>query len=161
MITNQFYNFIRGIFFHIFLATISFGTVISADDLNVIFGWKGISPLSSILYYLMIAVATQFPNLLFLNAGLSRESVLQRWPVGRLQFYLRCFVFWAMLLFVFYAQLGLDDGNVLSKGIARWIFLLGLAMFFSTFDYAIPSYKRYVRLLEAGNWGARARVFSA
>lgn len=58
--------------------------------------------------------------------------------------------------FVFYMQIVVSGDDFLIKGIKRWVLLLGFAMFSSAVDYAIPSYKRYVRLLSSGNWGPRA-----
>lgn len=156
---NKFKNLLLAAFFHFVLVLISFGTVLPVDNVDGFFSWKGVSALCSILYYIAIVAATQFPSLLFLNARLNRDATSFQWPIHRILFYLRCASFWAMVFFVFYIQIAVSGDDFIVKGVKRWVFLLGLAMFFSVVDYAIPSYKRYVRLFNSSNWGSRARVF--
>ena len=82
-------------------------------------------------------------------------------PVGRLRFFLGVLAFWGMVFLVFCVQLAWgSEQDLLRKGLARWVLLEGLAMFFSAMDYAIPSYRRHVSLSERGAWGARAKIIT-
>ncbi|MFN9726215.1 hypothetical protein [Acidovorax sp.] len=152
-------NFAKAWLFHALLLTVAFGTV-AESTFGELMGWeKAASGICSIAYYILIPIATQFPHLLFVNSNLRTEALPR--PIGRLQFFGGVFVFWVLMGFVLSLQLVWGgDSDLVRRGMARWALLVGLAVFFSALDYAIPSYRRHVRLCQCYQWGPRARVFT-
>lgn len=141
--------------FHLSLALIAAATVEEIPKP----GWA--AALASLLYYGSTIAATQVPHLVFLSPSLGRESerlVLH----SKLGFYGRCFIFWLFIGSVLFIQLavGMQDESKLAHAFARWALLLGLIAVFSALDFAIPSYRRYMKLALDRRWGPRARVIS-
>jgi hypothetical protein len=151
----------KALVFHSFLLIVANGTVSQPVFLGCIPWGTMAQGICSIAWYLMIPIATQFPDMLFISSDLSRDFSPKFQAMGRLEFGTRVIAFWAMILGTLFFQFELHDAPAAGrKGIASYIWLVGLAMFFSALDYAIPSYKRYLRLSELGKWGSKSRVFT-
>jgi len=145
--------------FYGILFVVAAGSVSAESFLGAFVCGPFLNDVCSLAFYVAIPVATQFPHLLFFNVNLHPTVDNASAPHSSLSFAFAVAGFWATIVLVLACQLAWSnaESNAL-KAIARWVLLVGLAIFFSATDYAVPSYRRYLRLLEEGKWGPKARV---
>ncbi len=118
-----------------------------------------IGAVASVLFYLAIPVATQYPHLFFFDRALSAYEDAKDVASSHASFAARSLLFWLFVL----GSLGIlvvygNSDFRWEKALSRWVLLVTLVVIFSATDYGIPSYARYLRLKASGNWGPRARV---
>lgn len=95
--------------------------------------------------------------IIFILLGFSREFFISPHEIiaisNRLRFYLSVFLFYLILFSIGLMIFLFQEKHVASS---YFTFLL-IAWFFSLFDYSIPSYKRFVRLLSSGELGGQTK----
>jgi hypothetical protein len=120
---------------------------------------NAIGVVASVLFYVAIPVATQFPHLFFFDPALSAYRAPTDPVLGRVAFAVRTLLFWLFVVCSLAAQIVYGSSEAAwGKALARWDLLVVLVVVFSATDYAAPSYARYLRLKASKNWGPRARV---